>query len=626
MEFLKNVVSSAIGSMIGLIIAGTILIFLFVGALIGGLSTAFSEAGGEEFSVNEDKANVLVFDLNTAIVERGGAEIITFNLNGLNAESQLGLDQILEGLERAADDDDIEGIFLNISTAGVYPSTLEDIREGIENFKKSGKWVVSWSEYMTQSGYYMNSVADEVYLHPNGILSISGLSSQIMFYPGLFEKLGMDVTVLRGPNNKYKSAVEPYIRDNFSDANKEQLNAILGDFWDNMSESISESRGIEESVIEESVNNISIRLAEHAVDLGFVDELLYEDEINDLLESKLGEDVELSTMSFMEYTVEERFFGINISDSDDFVELINEASEEPEETDDLNLGGEVAIIYAVGAIQSGEGDAATIGSETIASAIRDARLAPDVKAVVLRVNSPGGSALASDVIWRETVLLKEAGKHFIVSMSDLAASGGYYISCAADKIYANSTTITGSIGVFGILPNIGGVYEKHLGISFDKIKTHDHSGSPDGYFAMDEFEINAYNEIIIDIYEDFTTKVSEGRGMTKEQVEEVARGRVWTGEDALEIGLVDEIGSLNDAIAYAEVLIGGEDIEKIYLPIQKDPFEAMIEDIVGVESELNALQLLGVEDIYLKEVIEVKNLVESGEVIQARLPFNLHIK
>ena len=234
MEFLKNIVSSAIGSMIGLLIAGIILIFIFVAALVGGLTSAFSDTSGNEFVINEDQANVLVFDLNTTIIERGGSHDISFGLNGINADTQLGLDQILEGLERASTDEDIEGILLNISGAGAYPSTLEDIREGIDNFKESGKWVLAWAEVMSQKGYYMNCVADEVFLHPNGMMSLTGLSSQVMFYPGLFEKLGMDVTVLRGPNNKYKSAVEPYFRKDFSEANKEQINALLVDFWDTM--------------------------------------------------------------------------------------------------------------------------------------------------------------------------------------------------------------------------------------------------------------------------------------------------------------------------------------------------------------------------------------------------------
>ena len=622
MEFLKNVVSSAIGSIIGLIVAGTILIFIFVGALVGGLVTAFAEGAEGGVTINEDKANVLVFDMNTSIIERGGGNDISFGLGGLDAEQQVGLDQILEGLERASSDDDIDGIFLNISGAGSYPSTLEDIRAGLEAFKDSGKWIVAWSEVMSQKGYYMNTVADEVYLHPNGSLSIAGLSSQIMFYPGLFEKLGIDVTVLRGPNNKYKSAVEPFIRDDFSEANREQLYAMLADFWDEMRDAIAESRGIDAALIDEVANNISIRLAEDAKELSLVDDLLFEDELNALLEDKLGEDVELSKISFMEYTVDERMFGIDMSDPDAIMEIF----EEGEEEDDENLGGDVAVIYAVGGIESGKGDAATIGSVTIAEAIKRARLAPDVKAVVLRVNSPGGSALASDVIWRETVLLKEAGKHFVVSMSDLAASGGYYISCAADKIYANSTTITGSIGVFGMIPNIGGALEKHLGVTFDKIKTHDHAGSPDGLFAMSQYEMDAINEVIIDIYDDFTSKVAEGRGLSAEEVEEVARGRVWTGEDALEIGLVDELGNLDDAIAYAEELIGGDEHELIYLPEMKDPFEAIIEDFAGIQGRIDALELLGINDVHLKDVNSVVKMIESGDVVQARIPYNIHIK
>ena len=562
-------------------------------------------------------------DLSSAIVERGGAEPVKFDLFSIDASAQIGLDQILEGLDRAAEDENIEGIFLNISGVSALPATLEDIREGLEEFKESGKWIVAWSEGMTQTGYYMNSVADEVYLHPNGLIEIVGLKSQVMFYPGMFEKLGMDVTVLRGPNNKYKSAVEPFLRKNFSEANKEQLEALLGDFWRTMQDAIARNRNIDASVIDDIANNMGIRIAEHTVEYGLVDALLYEDEIDALLEEKVGED-EVETISFMEYTIPEMLFGIDFEDPEAISNLFaNDSDSEDSDSEEL---GEIAVIYAVGAIESGAGDATTIGSETIAGAIREARLAPDVKAVVLRVNSPGGSALASDVIWRETVLLKEAGKHFVVSMGDLAASGGYYISTAADRIFANNTTITGSIGVFGMIPNVGGAYESVLGVSFDKITTHDHAGQPDGLFAMTQSEIDAYNEVIVNIYEDFTSKVSDGRGLSAEKVEEAARGRVWTGEDALEIGLVDEIGSLEDAIAYAEGLIEGEgEIEKVFLPEFKDPFEMMFEDLIGVRSGLEALNLLGADDRVIDEIISVKRMIESGDVIQARMPYNLYI-
>lgn len=630
MEFLKNIVSSTIGSIVGLLVAGTILIFVFVGALVGGIFGAIEEMDGATMEVYEGDANVISLHLNSAIVERGGAEAVAFNFGTFGADPQIGLDQIIEGLDRAAEDDNIKGLLLSIDGVAASPSTLEDIRGAILAFKESGKWVVSWNETMSQAAYYLNSAADEVYLQPNGSMTFQGLRAQSMFYTGMIEKLGMDVTVLRGPNNKYKSAVEPLIRDNFSDSNREQLEALLGDFWDNIRTDIAISRDLEPAEIDAIAEGMKIRLAEDAVEHGLVDALIYEDERDALLDEKVGDDAEV--LSFAEYTIEERLFGKTLSDPEALTELIEEIEEisneeiEIEENETDPIGGEIAVIYAVGGIESGRGDAQTIGSETIAAAIREARLASDVEAVVLRVNSPGGSALASDVIWRETILLKEAGKKFIVSMSDLAASGGYYISCAADKIYANPTTITGSIGVFGVIPNMGGAFEKHLGVSFDEVSTHSHAGKPDGMFAMNKFEQDAYNEVISDIYEDFTSKVAEGRGMTREQVEEVARGRVWSGVDALEIGLVDELGNLSDAVEYATSLVSTNDPEIVYLPEQLDPFEQLIQDFTGVEASLGALDIIGADSKTLREIASVHNMLESGEIYQARMPYSLIIE
>lgn len=627
MEFLKNIVSSTIGSIVGLLIAGTILIFVFVGALIGGIFGAIEEMDSDSIELVDTEANVISLSLNSNIIERGGVEPVAFNFGSFGAESQLGLDQIINGLEQASADENIEGLLLSIDGVAASPSTLEDIRGAILSFKESGKWVVAWSETMSQGAYYLNSAADEVYLQPSGMMTFQGLRSQSMFYTGLIEKLGMDVTILRGPNNKYKSAVEPFLRDDFSASNREQLEELLGDFWNNIRTDIAISRGIEPSEIDAIAEGMKIRLASDAVEHGLVDALLFEDERDALLEEKLGEDLEL--LSFNEYTFEDRLFGVTLSDPEAVSDLIDEITDESsdEEKEETNpLGGEVAVIYAVGAIESGAGDAQTIGSETIAAAIREARLASDVKAVVLRVNSPGGSALASDVIWRETILLKEAGKKFIVSMSDLAASGGYYISCAADKIYANPTTITGSIGVFGMIPNMGGAFEKHLGVTFDEVATHSHAGKPDGMFAMNKFEIDAYNESITAIYDDFTSKVAAGRGMTREQVEEVARGRVWSGEDALEVGLVDELGNLDDAIKYAVSLVSSEDPEIIYLPEQLDPFEQFMKDIAGVEAGLEALDVLGADSKTIKELVSVHRMLESGEIYQARMPYSLIIE
>jgi protease-4 len=307
---------------------------------------------------------------------------------------------------------------------------------------------------------------------------------------------------------------------------------------------------------------------------------------------------------------------------------LEEGNDDEEDEDVDELGGNVAVIYAVGAIESGEGDASTIGSETIAAALKEAREADDVEAVVLRVNSPGGSALASDVIWRETVLLKEAGKPFVVSMSDLAASGGYYISCAADRIFANETTITGSIGVFGMIPNLGGMLKKHVGVTFDEVALHDHAGQPDGLFAPDAVALAAINESVSDIYDAFTQRVSEGRGLSRERVEELARGRVWTGSDALENGLVDEIGDLEQAVAHAAQLadIAEDDVRRVALPEAQDPFQALVEDLTGVKAGLQTLGFTGVEEEVLQELWQVRRLVETGDPIQARLPYSLRIK
>lgn len=617
--------SSAIGSTLGLLVAGTVLIFIFVGVLVGGLVGALADsdpmAGAE---VDKDDANILKVTLETPVVERGGNDVpFSFGLGGLEPNVQVGLNQILDAFERAAGDDQIQGVLLNVADVSVMPAMMEDLRAGLEVLRDSNKFIVAWSETMSQRALHFNSAADEVYLHPQGGMLLNGLRSQSMFYPGMFEKLGIDVTIVRGPDNKYKSAVEPYLRKNFSEPNKEQLTALLEGFWGDMSSDVEMSRNLAPGTLDELANGLTIRGPQDAVDAGLVDGLLYEDELVALLEEKL-EGEEASMISLGEYTLAERFLG----GMDLLTAALEEGNDDEEDEDVDELGGNVAVIYAVGAIESGEGDASTIGSETIAAALKEAREADDVEAVVLRVNSPGGSALASDVIWRETMLLKEAGKPFVVSMSDLAASGGYYISCAADRIFANETTITGSIGVYGMIPNLGGMLTKHVGVAFDEVALHDHAGQPDGLFAPDAVALAAINESVSDIYDAFTQRVSEGRGLSRERVEELARGRVWTGSDALENGLVDEIGDLEQAVAHAAQLadIAEDDVRRVALPEAQDPFQALVEDLTGVKAGLQTLGFTGVEEEVLQELWQVRRMVETGDPIQARLPYSLRIK
>lgn len=625
MSFLKNVASSFVGASLAFLIAGTILIFVFIGALIGGLVSAAS--GGDDSEQTEvSKANtVLKIDMSQPITERSSNDA-DFDLTGFQTNSTMGLQDFVQALEEAAEDDDVEGLFLNFESVAAAPSTLTDLRDAVVAFKSSGKWVVGWAEYMTMGGLYLASTADELYLHPNGNADFSGMRLQTTYYKGMLEKLGVGMTVLRGPDNEYKSAVEPFTRKSMSDANREQLTALLDDIWSEVRGGISEGRGISVERLDEAAENLALRTAEDAVEWEFFDGLLYEDELKERIKELLDgeEPVYVDLAEYMNPDPMQGFaaeFDFSIFDS------MNDASYgETEEAEPL--GGPLAVIYATGGIEMGKGDNQTIGSITLAEAIREARLAPDVEAVVLRVSSPGGSALASDIIWRETELLKEAGKTFVVSMGDYAASGGYYISAGAEKIFASPNTITGSIGVFGMLPYAQELLVDKMGLAYDDVRTHSHAGM--GLEAeLDEVQMAAMNESITDIYEDFVSLVADGRGMTYDEVDAIARGRVWTGQDALEIGLVDELGNLQDAIDAAAEMAGLDSLEQddvVYLPEAKDPLQQFIEDLAGAEMLTEALVQSGLPRNQLEHILAVRRMLASEDRIQARLPYFIEIQ
>jgi len=354
--------------------------------------------------------------------------------------------------------------------------------------------------------------------------------------------------------------------------------------------------------------------------------LLYEDELKERIKELLdGEDpVYVGLGEYMNPDPMEGFaaeFDFSIFES-----MNDDSYGESEEAEPL--GGSLAVIYATGGIEMGNGDNQTIGSVTLAEAIREARLAPDVEAVVLRVSSPGGSALASDIIWRETELLKEAGKTFVVSMGDYAASGGYYISAGAEKIFASPNTITGSIGVFGMLPYAQELLEDKMGLAYDDVRTHSHAGV--GLEAkLDNVQMEAINESITDIYEEFIGIVAEGRGMTYDEVDAIARGRVWTGQDALEIGLVDELGNLQSAMDAAAAMAGLDSLSEddvVFLPEAKDPLEQFVEELAGAEVLTDALVKVGLSRQQLEHIVAVRRMLESDDRIQARLPYFIEIQ
>jgi len=580
-SFLKNILTTIIG-----IISSIIVMILLI---IGFVAIISSE---DEVKVKEN--SILKIDLaNTSVVERSSENPFDgLSLSG-DVASTIELKQVLDNIEKAKLDDNIKVIYINTSYVSAGISQIEEIRNKLLEFKQTGKPIIAYSEVYNQAAYYLSSVANKVYLNPEGVVELKGLSAGIMFYKGLLEKLDIEVQIIR--HGKFKSAVEPFMLDKMSDANREQMQLLLNSFADNLFDSIASQRGMTLSDIHNHANNLSLENAKSCLDLHYVDALLYQDQVDDSL------------------------LVISKSEKLNFISL-NKYSNVKVEKKEISRN-KIAIIYATGEINSGEGDEKSIGSETTAKAIKTAREDKNVKAIVLRVNSPGGSALASDVIWRETVLAKEE-KPLIVSMGDYAASGGYYIACAADSIVANPTTLTGSIGVFGMIPNLQKLYKNKLGISIDTVNTNKHADMGMNR-ALTKFEEDKIQKNVVDIYTTFITHVGEGRNMSTTAVDEIGQGRVWTGYDAKDIGLIDTYGGLEKAIEIAVYLAEIEDYRIISLPKKKDPFAELAQKFGG-ETSISDLVML---KLGLKTGLTnpIENLLKRDK-IQARIPFIMELK
>lgn len=541
--------------------------------------------------------SILHITLNDPIQDRTSENPFeNFDFNTFQNSTNLGLDKILASIENAKNDDRIEGIYLDLTFVRTGMASIEEIRNALQDFKKSKKWIISYSEVYTQGTYYLASVADKIYVNPAGIVELKGLATQLMFFKNMLEKLDVDVQIIR--HGKFKSAVEPFMLEKMSDSNREQLERILNTAWGSMINQIAASRDIKTATINELADGLLIRDAKDALKYKFVDGLMYKDELLAELRSKLDleENADITTISLGKYANAELKKNKTKSDK------------------------KIAIIYAAGNIVSGTGNKDQMGSETISKAIREARLDDDVKAIVLRINSGGGSALASDVMWRETVLAQKA-KPFIVSMGDVAASGGYYIACAADKIVASEKTITGSIGVFGVIPNMEGFFNNKMGITFDGAKTNDHADMMSVFKPLTGEEKDIIQIGVEKIYDDFITKVAAGRGMTKEEIDAIGQGRVWVGNDALEIGLVDEIGGLNKAIDIAQEMAELENFEIVNYPIRKDPIEQFIEELTGNLETRFMKAKLGDNYKYYQKMESITK--HTG--VMARIPFDIEV-
>lgn len=579
--------------MLGTFAAFFLVIVLFV------IMIAVAAAGGED-KVSVKDNSVLHLKLNQAIVDRASKSDFNFGGSGFSSESKLGLNQLYDALEAAKTDDKIKGLFLEVELISAAPSTMLDVRNALLDFKNSGKWIIAYGENYSQGGYYIASAANEVYMFPTGTFDWRGLSTELMFFKKMFDKLEIEAQVIRGPNNKFKSAVEPFMYEQMTPENRQQISTYVGDIWKTMLEGISKERNVSIDFLNQAADSISLMDNDILKNSGLVNGLVYRDEIISNMKGKLG-------------------MAADGKDEIDMIDLDNYMStlEIKDKKDN-----QIAVVYAEGAIESGEGDDETIGSDRIAKALKDARENEKVKAIVFRVNSPGGSALASDVIWRETELIKKSGKPLIVSMGDYAASGGYYISCSADRIFANPNTITGSIGVFGVIPNMQKFLNNKIGLTFDTYETNAHSDALTVTKPLDEYEMKVMESMVAQIYDDFTSKVAAGRKKTQAQVDSIGQGRVWSGEDALGLGLVDELGDMRAAIKYAAQMAGVSDYSTTDYPKMKDPFEEFVADLTGQKEASIMKEVLGDEFRFYEQFKSIQNI----RGIQARLPYFIVIR
>ncbi len=591
-QFFKFVLATVVG----------LLVFSLLGfVLLAGLAAAIGSSGPSKTVAAN---SVLELKLDKPISER--KESADFNPFG-GAQATIGLVELRDVIRRAKTDDDIKGILLNLELVQGGMASLEEIRDALLDFKKGGKFIVAYHEIASEKSYYLSSVADQIYLNPQGTLEFNGLSSEVMFYKRLFDKAGIEPYIFRV--GSFKSAVEPFFRENFSDSARYQTVTYLNALNDHMLSQVAASRRIPLPRLHVISDSMLVHNAPDALRLHLVTKLGYFDEVQDYLRGKLGLK----------------------ADKKPGLVTLSDYQEQDGQTDanGVSSGNRIAVIYAEGDIVTGRGSSDNIGSDKFAEAIRKARLDDKVKAVVLRVNSPGGSSLASDIIYREVVLTRKV-KPIIASMSDVAASGGYYISMACDAIVAHPNTITGSIGVFGVLPNIQPLLADKLGITVDRVKTGLFSDLPTITRALSPFEKQQLQQEVNNIYADFTTKAAQGRHMPVARLRRIASGRVWSGTEGKKIGLVDVLGSYEDAlkIAAARAHLKPGDYRVQRLPRQKTAIEKLLSRFTGDDEDQAAAQARALQaqlgPLY-PAVRQYQQLMQMRGV-QARLPYELEIK
>lgn len=591
MNFFKSVFATVVGIFLFIVLSFFLLIGL--GALLGG--------DGDNVKVKDN--SVVQLDLAKINFDYAGKYKSDSPLSGLMIDKdKVGFIEVLNAIDAAKTDDKIKGITIVNNQSALGLAQSKELRDKLEDFKKSGKFIMSYANYFTQKEYYINSVADAVYINPVGEVDFKGLSSELLFFKDFQDQTGLKMEVIR--HGKFKSAVEPFLASEISPENREQITALLNSVWQTIVTDIAKNRKISVEKLNEIADGLLARTPKMALENKLVDKIAYVDEFNDAIKSKLKveKDEDLETISIADYV------GNTSLKSEDFTK------------DDI-----IAVIYAQGEIKGGEGDVDYIGEGSINRSLKEAREDKDVKAIVLRIDSPGGSALTSELIWREIELTKKV-KPVVVSMGNLAASGGYYIACNANTIFAEPTTITGSIGVFGMLPNMHGFATKY-GINAEQVQTHKNASGYSVFEPISEDFKNVTLESIDNIYKTFVTRVATGRKMTFAQVDAIGQGRVWTGSDAIKNGLVDKLGNLDAAIKHAASLAKSKEYRTENYPEYNKDFNEVFEALAGAKiyksKETILKEEMGEENYQLLKKIKEMN---SRKGIQAIMPFEIVLR
>ena len=591
---MKSFIKYTMATVVGIFLTMTLFTIISIISLAGMMAT-------EGMSAPIKEKSILRLDLSGTLAERSESNPFAVLMGEEN--TALSLEDALLALDKAAKNENIIGVYLEGGAMGANPGMAQELRQALVEFKESGKWVVAYGDSYGKTAYYLSSVADSVLLNPEGNVDFGGMASQIMFYKDVMEKIGVKMQVFKV--GTYKSAVEPFICTEMSPANREQVTSYLFSIWTNMLKDVAESRNMEVGKLNSLADSLTmISEASVALNGGLVDKLCYMDEVKAILRDKSG-----------------------LEDEDDDLVFASVADVAKSETLGEKVDEQVAVYYAYGEIVQSQGTGLGISQEhqivgeKMIKDLQDLREDDDVKAVVIRVNSPGGSAFASEQIWREVCLLKEK-KPVVVSMGGMAASGGYYISCAANRIFAEPTTLTGSIGIFGMIPDMSELMTEKIGLKFDVVKTNEMSDIGTMARPFNEAESAQMQKMINRGYDLFTKRVADGRGMAQDSVKLIAEGRVWTGEQGLNIGLVDELGNLDDAVAHAAELAKVEKFRAVPYPAPDNPFEQLLNQTKGgyLDSELR--ELLG--EGYA--VYSLVRNVKDADRIQARMPFEMNIQ